>query len=128
VGRVLCIANQKGGVGKTTTAVNLAASLAVAQKRALLIDMDPQGSTTSGMGARDLSDRPTTYDIIMGERAARDVIVPTQLEHLHLLPAHRDLVGWSQRRHASSVSLRPLSRCGTSMTSSSSIARRRLAC
>ena len=93
MGRVLCIANQKGGVGKTTTAVNLAASLAVAQKRALLIDMDPQGSTTSGMGARDLSDRPTTYDIIMGERAARDVIVPTQLEHLHLLPAHRDLVG-----------------------------------
>jgi chromosome partitioning protein len=93
VGRVLCIANQKGGVGKTTTAVNLAASLAVAQKRALLIDMDPQGSATSGMGARELSDRPTTYDIIMGECAARDVIVPTQLEHLHLLPAHRDLVG-----------------------------------
>lgn len=93
VGRVLCIANQKGGVGKTTTAVNLAASLAVSQKRSLLIDLDPQGSATSGMGARDLHDRPTTYDIIMGERPVREVIVPTQLAHLHLLPAHRDLVG-----------------------------------
>jgi chromosome partitioning protein len=93
VGRVLCIANQKGGVGKTTTAVNLAASLAVSQRRALLIDMDPQGSATSGLGAREGQGRPTTYDIIMGERTAGEVVVPTQLEHLHLLPAHRDLVG-----------------------------------
>jgi chromosome partitioning protein len=93
VGRVLCIANQKGGVGKTTTAVNLAATLSAAEKRTLLIDMDPQASATSGLGARSLGDRPTTYDIIMGERPAREVIVPSQLERLHLLPAHRDLVG-----------------------------------
>ena len=93
MGRVLCIANQKGGVGKTTTAVNLAATLSAAEKRTLLIDMDPQASATSGLGARSLDDRPTTYDIIMGERPAREVIVPSQLERLHLLPAHRDLVG-----------------------------------
>ena len=93
MGRVLCIANQKGGVGKTTTAVNLAATLSAAEKRTLLIDMDPQASATSGLGARSLGDRPTTYDIIMGERPAREVIVPSQLERLHLLPAHRDLVG-----------------------------------
>ena len=93
MGRVLCVANQKGGVGKTTTAVNLAASLAASQKRVLLIDLDPQGSATSGIGARNLGDRPTSYDIIMGERAIRDVIMPTQIEHLDLMPAHRDLVG-----------------------------------
>jgi chromosome partitioning protein len=93
VGRVLCIANQKGGVGKTTTAVNLAATLAAANKRTLLIDMDPQGSATSGLGARDLGARATTYDIIMGERPVRDAILPGQLEHLQLVPAHRDLVG-----------------------------------
>ena len=78
MGRVLCIANQKGGVGKTTTAVNLAATLAAAQKRTLLIDMDPQGSATSGLGARDLGERPTTYDIVMGERPIREVALPTR--------------------------------------------------
>jgi chromosome partitioning protein len=93
VGRVLCIANQKGGVGKTTTAVNLSATLAAAGKRTLLIDMDPQASATSGLGARSSNDRPTTYDIVMGERSTPDVVVPSQLERLHLLPAHRDLVG-----------------------------------
>jgi len=93
VGRVLCIANQKGGVGKTTTAVNLAASLAVAGKRTLLVDIDPQGSATSGLGLRELSDRPTTYDIIMGERTVGDAVIPAQVPNLALVPAHRDLVG-----------------------------------
>jgi chromosome partitioning protein len=93
VGRVLCIANQKGGVGKTTTAVNVAASLAAAQQRVLLIDLDPQGSATSGLGMRDVQDRPTTYDIIMGERPAAEAIGHAQIERLDLLPAHRDLVG-----------------------------------
>ena len=93
VGRVLCIANQKGGVGKTTTAVNLAASLAAAHQRVLLIDLDPQGSATSGLGMRDLQDHATTYDIIIGERVAVDAIGHTQVDGLDLLPAHRDLVG-----------------------------------
>jgi chromosome partitioning protein len=93
VGRILCIANQKGGVGKTTTAVNLAAALAAAGRRTLLVDLDPQGSASSGLGQRDLGERPTTYDILMAERPAADAILPAELEHLHLLPAHRDLVG-----------------------------------
>lgn len=93
VGRILSIANQKGGVGKTTTAVNLAASLALSGHSTLLIDIDPQGSATSGLGAKNREDGATTYDVLMGEKPLGEAMVNVHLERLFLLPAHRDLVG-----------------------------------
>jgi len=93
VGRVVCIANQKGGVGKTTTAINVAASLALDGRSTLLVDLDPQGNATSGLGARDLKHRPTVYDLIMRESGVDAVVMALDPPELHLLPAHRDLVG-----------------------------------
>lgn len=91
--RVICIANQKGGVGKTTTAINLSASLAIAGRRVLLVDLDPQANATSGLGVRELDDRPSTYDLLMGERPASQIITGTCQAGLDILPAQRDLVG-----------------------------------
>jgi chromosome partitioning protein len=91
---VLAIANQKGGVGKTTTAVNLAASLAVSERRALIVDLDPQGNATSGVGvAKDSSDQPTLYHALLGEAPARAAIRGTDVPGLFLLPGGPDLVG-----------------------------------
>lgn len=94
VARILAIANQKGGVGKTTTAVNLAASLAVAEQRTLLVDADPQGNATSGCGlSRDELER-TTYDVLMGDATISDAILRgVQFKHLDLLPTTPDLSG-----------------------------------
>jgi chromosome partitioning protein len=94
VGRVLAIANQKGGVGKTTTAVNLAASLAVAEQRTLLIDGDPQGNATSGVGiSRDQIGR-SVYDAIIGECTLADTIMrEVQFRHLDVAPTTTDLAG-----------------------------------
>src|SRR5258705_1078638 len=91
---VLAVVNQKGGVGKTTTAVNLAASLAAREHRALLVDLDPQGTASSGLGiARDESDRPTVYDALLGQADARSAVLPTEVPPLFLLPSSTDLVG-----------------------------------
>src|SRR6266850_676998 len=90
---VLAVVNQKGGVGKTTTAVNLAASLAAQERQALLVDLDPQGNATSGLGiARDQSDRPTVYHALLGEADARSAVLPTEVPHLFVLPSSTDLV------------------------------------
>jgi chromosome partitioning protein len=91
--RVFAIANQKGGVGKTTTAINLAASLAANDFRVLVIDSDPQGNATSGLGVAKDSNRPSLYHVLLGDTPASQAVVPTAMDGLFLISADKNLVG-----------------------------------
>jgi chromosome partitioning protein len=115
VGRVICISNQKGGVGKTTTAINLAASLASAERKVLLVDMDPQGNASSGLGLKRETIRGTVYEALLGERPMRELLHPTELRFLQVVPSTPDLTGaeielvnLSRREFRLREALRPL--------------------
>src|SRR5579883_1449792 len=90
--RVIAVVNQKGGVGKTTTAVNLAASLAAAEKRTLLVDLDPQGNASSGVGVSPRTVEKSIYDALIGRATLREVMQSTALSSLSLVPSKQDLV------------------------------------
>ncbi len=90
--RVIAVVNQKGGVGKTTTAVNVAASVAAAERRTLLLDLDPQGNASSGVGVSPRTVERSIYDALIGRATLREVMLPTELPALSLIPSKQDLV------------------------------------
>ena len=93
MGRIIAVANQKGGVGKTTTTINLSAALAEMGKRVLVIDIDPQGNTTNGMGLDKTKLENTVYDLVLGDCKIQEAIVHNVYERLDLIPANMDLAG-----------------------------------
>jgi chromosome partitioning protein len=93
MGRIIAVANQKGGVGKTTTAINLAASFAAAEVNTLLVDCDPQSNATSGLGLVRDPERISTYHLLMGAATADQAVQATELEQLWLVPAHKNMIG-----------------------------------
>ena len=93
MGKTVSIFNQKGGVGKTTTCVNFAAALGLKGKKTLLVDLDPQGNTTSGVGIDKTEIEKSTYDILINDEAAKDIVIKTEFKNLSVLPANKNLAG-----------------------------------
>lgn len=115
MGKIISVTNQKGGVGKTTTAINLSACVAQAGRRVLLVDLDPQGNSTSGLGVTKRKEFPTSYDVLIGETPAQEAIRPTMIETLDVMPsriglagAEVELVTVASREHRLKEALQPI--------------------
>lgn len=93
MGKIIAFSNQKGGIGKTTSAVNVAASVALKKKKVLLVDLDPQGNATSGVGVSKRGDLASIYDCLIGEKETKEVVVGTEFQNLSIIPSNLALAG-----------------------------------